>query len=290
MTKYKQKMHTLQFGELGRGDIVLCRLRGTFMHSISLKALLTSNLANVILAVVGVGVTVILALIVEISALGQGHLDDAFRALESSGVFGVVLCLPVVLANVAAGYIAGRIAGGREVLNGAFSSAVIILFGIYLAVFGWDLHTHYHQQLSGAVDLVVSWGGPIWGAVGGYAAQKIAPRLVVRWTLAFPAAVTVYWLLVIVAVGIHSPHLLVGATAAAILVGAGVAPPEHRARAFVTFAILCIVVSVGVTLWRQSLGVASASYAGAIYNAGGAVLAYVIGRRILKQLPANPAA
>jgi len=256
------------------------------MRSISIKALLLSNLANVLFAVVGIVVTILLALIVEISVLGPGHIDDAFKGLESSSDFGVVLCVPVVIANIFAGFIAGRMAASQRVLNGALSSAIIILFGIYLSIFGWDSHTDYHQQLPSSVDLAVSWGGPIFGALGGFAAEKIEPRLVLSWTLAFPAAAGVYLVVFYIAVKTHSHFLLAMASAVAICVGAGVAPKEHRKQAFVTMSVVLILIPLAVLIWRLSAGGGSTgNYMWIFYNGMGALFAFMWVRKYVKPPP-----
>jgi hypothetical protein len=125
------------------------------MQSISIKALLISNLVQLVMAVV-----------ICWFSLGVAW-DMDVRLLPL--IFAVTIIPPSVIA----GYVAGRVAARSHVLNGILSSSAWTLFWIYLESGGTVLRVSFVASLP---YMTASFGAPLLGAVGGLVARHIERR------------------------------------------------------------------------------------------------------------------
>lgn len=232
------------------------------VRAISLKAIVIANILNVLL--LGVFPLCLGAAGVLLAAQVT-DIHSALQRLDQSVVFTLVaLGLSLTLAAYIAGYAAGRIAQKGELLNGALSSAAIILFGIADAAFG-PFSGPEKVHIPPLVDFILSYSGPLFGILGGYVARRkrhtassssvgSAPGsagkrviLVIRWILAVPAAVVAYYLVLLPTVAIFGKSDLVAlvfAVVAGIGSGTAAAPPQHRKLAGVVFIGLAILVPI----------------------------------------------
>ena len=268
------------------------------MRSISIKAFVISNIACVAILALLAGALGFVGLFLEFDFLryasAQGAeptMRAAAAAFTSSAAPAAIVMVSISAAYLGAGYVAGLLAASARPLNGALSATFFILCSIYTTffgapteLFGMHLQHHEHGQLPEVISEIFSWGGPIFGLAGGYLAERIDGRTAGRWILAFPASIATYWLLLILAVSLHSPKLLMFAAAAAILSASAIVPARHRLAAYVTFSVLVIATAVGLELWRDAATSASFSSPIVIYNCTGAVLALIFGRRMLTRL------
>jgi hypothetical protein len=257
------------------------------MRGISVKAFAVANLVDIGLTVVGGFAIMAVAFVIEGAVLGPGSIGQAMPTLMATVWFGPLLYLWIALADVAAGYVAARIADESVLLNAALSSLAKLLFllgmGFYITLNGPVFHPEHHVQVPESLALAVTFGGPVFGFLGGLAAPKIEPRILFRWLFAFPAAAVVYLIVLLVNAKFHSTFMPVLAAAFAIIAGALVAPAEYRKQAFIGFIVVAIAIPSVVLLWRVAGGAGSVpGFMWVFYNAMGGVFARILTRQMWK--------
>jgi hypothetical protein len=92
--------------------------------------------------------------------------QDLRQAIELA-----VTAISLVVAAYIAGYLAARLAGHAELLNGALSSAALVLYNIADNAFG-PFFGPATVHLPPLVDFAMSNSGPVFGLLGGYVAQR----------------------------------------------------------------------------------------------------------------------
>jgi hypothetical protein len=151
------------------------------MPPISIKAVLISN-------AVQFGMTVAIFFIAALVTLGVAWgiagfpadidpITDEFRA--SSLLVSSIFSISVVSSSLAAGYVAGRVAGHRPVLHGALSSCAwfVILISIGLGVRSSGEPPHGGPDggplMPALLGATLFFGTPLFGALGGYIARQM---------------------------------------------------------------------------------------------------------------------
>jgi hypothetical protein len=276
------------------------------MRGISLKALLISNIANVLLAVIFVALVTAIAATVAVAAHGSAWTQtfDAFRSPE--GVLSESL-FAIAIASLGAGYIAGRIARRQYLLNGALATGVSSLFTLHGLVIGgtfFDDPGNFAPWVDTLLNVAILVGGPILAGLGGYLAELRQARLdslsaeqrtargywsttvtVMRWIAAFAAATAVY-----VGVLMIVPLLLTVAFAVmfAIIFATFVVPPSHRKVARLVFIGVAILWPAAMFVHQALLGAMSYIDGLIVFlNIVGAMLAYWYLRRVFAQSSSN---
>lgn len=79
--------------------------------------------------------------------------------------------ISLAVAAYVAGYLAARLAGQGELLNGALSSAALVLYNITDIAFG-PFFGPATVHLPPLVDFAASNSGPLFGLLGGYIVQR----------------------------------------------------------------------------------------------------------------------
>ena len=125
------------------------------MRSISIKALLISNLVQLVMAAV-------------ICWFSLGVVWDMDVRL-----LPLVFAVTIIPPSVVAGYVAGRVAGRSHVLNGILSSSAWTLFWIYLEAGGTVSRVGFVGSLP---YMTAPLGAPLLGAVGGLVARHMERR------------------------------------------------------------------------------------------------------------------
>ncbi|HYM02239.1 MAG TPA: hypothetical protein VET85_04775 [Stellaceae bacterium] len=107
------------------------------MRRISIKALIVSNIAHWLLIAVGMLAGLAFAYAgMTIATEGAANFEAIFDRLKSSVGFIVAISAAPMLASIAAGYVAARIAKKNVLLNGALASAAWIVFSLYETIWG----------------------------------------------------------------------------------------------------------------------------------------------------------
>jgi hypothetical protein len=231
------------------------------MRGISFTALLISNLAFVVIAMVAVAlvipVTLIIAMVADVDALGE-----TIEALKSSQVyFFAIACWSAGAAAIGAGFVAARLNRERPWLQSALALSASTL--LYLFEFGQGLADPSTAAV-GVPETIYLFVAPVLGMLGGYLAQKHQARLdamspeersartfkaaavaVLRWILAFPAAFATFSIIALIFRYVFSFlgfYAFIFAVVAAILAGTLVAPPAHRKFAGFLFIGLTLLI------------------------------------------------
>jgi hypothetical protein len=237
------------------------------MRGISVTALLISNLAYAFFFVLSAAMVTILTFVAAMFADIDG-LHESIATLKSSQAFSLILAsLACFVAAVGGGFVAARLGRERPWLQSALALSGATLLYLVELVHGPLISEDAGADASAGntfatVYLIV---GPLLGMLGGYLAQLHQARLdamspqqrsartfraaavkVMRWILAFPAAVAAFSIVVALArvvfpLGLYT---LVFGVVTAILVGTLVAPPAHRKLAGFLFVILTLLVPI----------------------------------------------
>jgi hypothetical protein len=274
------------------------------MRGISIKALLISGAAYFvilfILLVIGVaGVT----LVVMANNLGISG-SAAAAILGTSGLDISVILFSSGIAAIAAGYIAGRIAGRDYVLNGVVALSIPILVGLALEFVGMPtMPTTWRSILFSIVMLAGSPVLSLFGAqlarrqqlrrntmsAGEQAAQtyKAAAVAIIRWILALTVGMTAYagiLTLVPLAFG-RGLMTIVFATSLAIIFATSIVPASHRRNACMLFIAITILLPTEEFARHALLGrMRSADGVVLLLYTTGALFAYMLlRRRLLRQ-------
>lgn len=137
------------------------------MPRISIKALVLSNIAHWIFF--GVGWTVVDLLFfayATVTADGTPNLSAALEQIKSSPAFLVPSSLVFVIAAIAAGYIAARIAPRDKLMHGALSTVAWVVCAFCLAIWGGE--TDDAARMPHWLDVVITYGVPLAGVLGAY--------------------------------------------------------------------------------------------------------------------------
>lgn len=145
---------------------VRCHSGGRDMSSISLKAVLIAALFDVVAS------SVLGAILVSAGAAWSGaeSADDVVRFASSSSIHVLTYAVGGTV-SVIAGYMAAKIARRGELINGALSSFLCVLLGVYVQLSGPSMTP---AALSIA-SLVLS---PLLGSLGGYLRLRQVARAV----------------------------------------------------------------------------------------------------------------
>jgi hypothetical protein len=276
------------------------------MRGISLKALLISNIAYVLLAVIFVALVTAMAATVAVAAYGSAW-KQAFDAFKSSGGVLSESLFAIAVTSLGAGYIAGRIARRQYLLNGALATGVSSLFTLYGLVIGgsfFDDPGNFAPWVDTLLNVAILVGGPILAGLGGYLAELRQTRLdslsaeqrtargfwsttvtVMRWIAAFVAATATYVGVLVVG------HILLAVAFAvtfAIIVGTFVVPASHRKVACLVFIGIAILWPAAMFVHHALLGAMSYIDGLIVFlNIVGAMLAYWYLRRVFVQSSSN---
>jgi len=133
------------------------------MNRISLKGVVIGNIVDIVSTTIAV---LPIMMYILISAGPSRHTADSVaQVLMASSVFWVSSIVLGALCSVLAGYVSARIAKHDEVLNGAFSSILCVVGGLYSVLSG-----------SAALHLALLPLSPVLGALGGYLNSRGNPR------------------------------------------------------------------------------------------------------------------
>src|SRR5262245_690510 len=100
--------------------------RGNVMASISIKGIIVGHLVGM-----AAGLVIGLAMVIVFAAPYEAeNFDRLAEALSSGSGLAVGLALSAMI-GIGAGYVAARIAGKGELINGTLSSLGYVAFGIY---------------------------------------------------------------------------------------------------------------------------------------------------------------
>jgi hypothetical protein len=287
------------------------------MRAIFIKALVVANVSFFAIAA-------LVAFIVVFGAvLGAWLLDgaaqnphDVAAGLKASALFFCfVFASAMIVAAIGAGYLAGRIARRRHVINGALASGVWTLMNVYELVHGpiFGDTTGAGVQIPKLLEVALLYGTPLFGAVGGFLARERDARLaaagpapagairgasnVLRWLLAIAVAAAAY-LVVLKLVGALEQAIggggvaFVLAVAIAIVLGTAVVPAHQRKAAGFMFIALAILIPAEEWM-RNALsgGLEHRHSYDLLFNTLGAALAYVYCRSAFPaQFPSRPGA
>jgi hypothetical protein len=293
------------YGSLGtRGPMV--------MGVISPKALLISNVAYVLLAIIFMILVIAAAAVVAFVGYGSAGIKvfDAFRS--SQAVLVSVIFFAIFIASLGAGYIAGRVAKRRYLLNGALATSGSILFNLYGLIIGgslFDDSSNFAPWVETLFDAVVLVGGPLLALLGGYFAELRQRQLdamsaeqgggagywsrivtVMRWAAAFAVAAVVYigFLKLIPFVVGHSLLTIAFAVTFAIIFATSIVPASHRKVACLLFIAIATLWPAAVFVRHALLGTANHVDGMIVFlNIAGASLAYWHLRRMFSQSSSN---
>jgi hypothetical protein len=133
------------------------------MNRISLKGVVIGNIVDIVSTTIAV---LPIMLYILISSRPSGHTaEPVTQALMASSVFWVSSIILGALCSVLAGYVSARIAKHDEVLNGALSSILCVVGGLYSVLSG-----------SAALHLALLPLSPVLGALGGYLYSRQNPK------------------------------------------------------------------------------------------------------------------
>jgi hypothetical protein len=278
------------------------------MRGISLKALLISNVAYVLLAVILAILVTVAAVAIAIVGYGSAtpQAFDAFRTSQAVLISEILFL--IVGASLGAGYVAGRVAKRKYLLNGALAtsgSILLTLCGLIIGGSFFDDSSNFARWVDTLLNTVILVGGPILALLGGYFAELRQRRLdslsaaqragrgfwssaltVMRWVAAFFVAMAVYigfFKLVRLAVG-HSLLTVAFAVTFAIIFATFVVPASQRKIACLLFVAIAILLPTEEFVRHALLG--AMSYIDGLVvllNVVGALLAYWHLRRVFPQ-------
>lgn len=245
------------------------------MRSISIKALLASNIAEAILIIGGIFLVSQIGIGIELAALGPGHLPEAIQAARNSATFIYIDLLLYAAACCAGGAIAAWMAEKNKLLHGALSSILILLSYLYpsdtvppLPVPEWFADA-------------VGYAAPLFGIAGAYLATRFDWRIAIRWILAFAAMIVIYFLGSLLAERLGLSIGRAFACALAIAAGVSIMPTELRKQALIRMVVVAIAVPIAILLWRLAAGGGSVgNILLFVYNLLGVVLAQLLVRRL----------
>jgi hypothetical protein len=233
------------------------------MRAVSIKALLLSNVAFFLAALLIACLAVICGLLAGSMWAGSPDaVDTVVKELSSSFLYlSCVYVFTIVLASLGAGYLAGRVAGHHHAFNGALACGLWAMSSLYELAYGPIFGSDAGPQLPQGVDAALTCASLLCGSLGGMLAGwrdaaraaaglelSLAAGLrqgavtVVRWILAFVAAALSYALLLALAGFLASGAVAVGTRVfglvASITIGVGVVGPgQRRAASFVLMAL-----------------------------------------------------
>jgi MFS family permease len=276
------------------------------MRGISLKALLISNIAYALLAVIFAALMAATVATVAFAVYGSAwkQASEAFRSPQA--VLSESL-LAIAVASLAAGYIAGRVARRRYRLNGALAAGVWSLFTLYGLIIGgsfFDDPGNFAPWVDTLLNVATLVGAPILSGLGGYLAELRQTRLdsvpaeqrtargfwsttttVARWIAAFAAATAVYVGVLVVG---HIRLAVAFAVTFAIIFATFVVPASHRKVACLVFIGIAILWPAAMFVYHASLGAMSYIDGLIVFlNIVGAMLAYWYLRRVFAQSRSN---
>jgi len=246
------------------------------MRSISIKALITANIAEVILLFGGIFIIVQIGIVAELAALGPGHLHDAIEAAGDSSAVAYATFLYYVAVCCVGGAIAAWMAGERKLLHGALSSTLVLLSYLYPS--SEDRH---FAAIPDWLDFGVSYSAPLFGMIGALLAARANWRTAVRWSVAFAAMIVIYVLGWLLAGRLGWSFGRALAAALGIIAGMSIAPGEQRKQAFMQLSGCLIAVPIAVLLWRLAAGGGSVgNIMWILYDVIGVLFAYMFIRRV----------
>jgi hypothetical protein len=262
------------------------------MRGISIKAALIGAAASIALAIMIGLLGVLLALI---TALSIGDVTDStsFREIPAVYTEATVVSLAIlILTPIAAGYVAGRLAGSRIYANAALSAAAWILV-LILAMNYFGHSTDHDSDIPIAFSWLLTYGSPAFGLIGGFVAEVRSSQLDAlpieyrpnlrstliatgRWILAFLIAAVTYVVALkfLLSLGAWVLSFLF-AIVIAVLAGTAMAPPTQRRTAAIVFMSVVVLVP-GEEVVRLFLfdGRASSAFLFFTINMLGAALSY----------------
>ncbi len=129
------------------------------MNRLSIKGIVIGNITDmgltfVLMTAVGIGAV----LIQGPSALTGGSTGASDAVAD--GPLGIVLLVAGCVASILGGYVAGRVAGHDELLNGALSAILCVSIGLATLL--------AQHQLPGVRDVLTEMASPCLGLFGGY--------------------------------------------------------------------------------------------------------------------------
>ena len=133
------------------------------MNRISLKGVVIGNIVDIVSTTIAV-LPIMMYILISSGPSGD-TADSVTQVLMASSVFTVSSIILGALCSVLAGYISARIAKHDEVLNGALSSILCVVGGLYSVLSG-----------SAALHLALLPLGPVLGALGGYLNSRRNPK------------------------------------------------------------------------------------------------------------------
>jgi hypothetical protein len=263
------------------------------MRGISIKAILIGNVASVATALLlAVAAFALIFLATVFLVLIEGSSASLIR-----GVFGDAL-VAIVVASPAlgGGYVAGRIAQDRFVLHGILGAALWTLLLVA------PIHIHIpapHSssepaKLPAALSFVLTYGGPLFGMIGGCLARlrldwlaglpiderpslKSSLFAAGRFALATAAALLAYLASLALSLAVvANPFGFVFAVAAGISAGTAVVSRQQRKTAAIAFMTIAVLIPIEELVRHMVAGDAAHMQAFFVsLNAMGAGMAYL---------------
>jgi hypothetical protein len=232
------------------------------MHGISIRAILIANVASLfIVALELLQVVVLSVLAAFVIALFPGNdIPVHEHAVINDVSSDIIVVIFVVSATTGAGYVAGRIAKARFLINGILGTALWTLLAIVPLPLIPD--TSPSPELPHLLKVVLTCAAPVFGMLGGHLAKMRVTRLdampverrpvytfkstlvaLARWTLAFPIALAVYGISLIILLKIGASALsFVFAVVSAVVLGTAVVPRDQRRFGGIVFICLAMLI------------------------------------------------
>ena len=133
------------------------------MKQISLKGVVIGNIVDIVSTNIAV-LPIMMYLLISSGPSGD-TANSVTQVLMASSVFRVSSIILGALCSVLAGYVSARIAKHDEVVNGALSSILCVVGGLYSVLSG-----------SAALHLAFLPLSPVLGALGGYLNSRRNPK------------------------------------------------------------------------------------------------------------------
>jgi hypothetical protein len=267
------------------------------MNMTLVKAFVIGNASHVIsVAALTIVWSVFIVLVVCGAQNGVEGISSGVAELTSSSAFNSLFVASAIIpGTLVAGYVGARISGRHPLLTGALSTSAWVSIAILGPIYGLpfsDTSNPDFPLLKGA-SLFLSYGLPIFGALGGYVAklrpaqvattpnQSGSGRLfasrefaVIRWMLAFFGAMCVYAVMSI-ATAVIGDSGFVWAVLLAVPLGTSLVSFQDRKAAGLAFIAIATLIPAGTFAWHLLfVGLKHAHSLPVAFNLLGAALSY----------------
>jgi len=252
-----------------------------------IRAIFLANLLYVVLAFVGGAAAGLVYAVALVLHAGGGNAVGFLGAIRDSPTFGYVAVGVAVFAEIWAGAAAGWMAKENMLVAGLFSNLLPFLGALLrswaLSYLGPNYHPNSHITLPPIAPFLTGYAAPLLGAVGSIIAACTGFRVIFRWFAMLVIGFLIYAAIFGIAVRANLRFVDIAAATLAIGTGVFVAPPEHRAQAFLVLVFLAIFVPLATLAWQLQgpAGSTMTNLLWATFNAAGCAIAFLWVRRQL---------